>query len=256
MAVLTFQEQNTIESLLDMGSGYVSNFSDRTFRLFMGDIYNIDIYDSKYEDQGTSKAKRLRTFLKKENNFVVAEALEKLLDNQKAIDQDTGNVRENLYTKTNQIITRLKNDYPVENISSIRPVDEDTNFTLLAQSVRRSIENNTIIEAIDRLHTYMVRYVRQLCNKHNITFNNSDALNGIFGSYVRYLRENSLVTSTMTIEILGSYVKIFDKYNNTRNNESLAHDNNLINDKEALLILNSIANLIRFVDDLERNLHN
>lgn len=102
----------------------------------------------------------------------------------------------------------------------------------------------------------MVRYSRKLCGKHSIPFGTGDALNGLFGSYVRHLRDNNLVTSAMTFEILGSYVKILDKYNNVRNNESLAHDNNLVNDSEALLILNSVANLIRFVDELERSLTN
>ncbi len=66
MANLTFTEKQTIEKLLNMENGYVSDFSNRTIQLFIGDYFNIDIYDDKYCDNGDSKAKRLRTLFNKE----------------------------------------------------------------------------------------------------------------------------------------------------------------------------------------------
>jgi hypothetical protein len=52
-----------IDDLFDMGSGYVLNFSDRTFAQFFTEELNIDIDDPVYAKNGTSKAKRLRCFL-------------------------------------------------------------------------------------------------------------------------------------------------------------------------------------------------
>lgn len=48
MAEIKFQEQTKIERFLDMNTGYVSNFSDRTFREFIPETADLDIEDPKY----------------------------------------------------------------------------------------------------------------------------------------------------------------------------------------------------------------
>lgn len=53
-----------IDELFDMGGGYVLDFNDRTFAAFFAEELEIEIDDRKYFAEGTSKAKRLRCFLK------------------------------------------------------------------------------------------------------------------------------------------------------------------------------------------------
>ncbi|ATB43861.1 hypothetical protein CYFUS_009342 [Cystobacter fuscus] len=53
-----------LDSIFDMNSGYVLNFSDRTMAQFFAEELNINIDDPAYRKEGTSKAKRLRYFLK------------------------------------------------------------------------------------------------------------------------------------------------------------------------------------------------
>jgi hypothetical protein len=55
-------DMRLIDDLFDMGGGYVLDFSDRTFGEFFNDELNIDIDESRYSTEGTSKAKRLRYF--------------------------------------------------------------------------------------------------------------------------------------------------------------------------------------------------
>lgn len=62
-ATVSTAELRTVESVLDMGGGYVLDFSNRTFADFFQE-HGIDIYDPRYEDLGTSKANRLRCFLR------------------------------------------------------------------------------------------------------------------------------------------------------------------------------------------------
>lgn len=262
MAKLTFQDKQTLEKLLEMQDGYPSDFSNRTLQLFIGDFFNIDIYDGKYSDNGDSKAKRLRTLFDKESELVVATIIEGLLEHQIAVDLEANafnsekkTSKDHLYQQTRELIARLKGDSLVENIESIKPVTDDMNFTLLAESVRKSIELHKPIEALDRLHTYMVRYSKDLCKRHKLTFTKDEPLHALFGKYAKHLKDESLVNSQMTFKILGNATQQLDKYNDTRNNESLAHDNELVNDNEAILILNSIANLIRFVDQLDKELN-
>jgi hypothetical protein len=52
-----------VENVLEMGGGYVLDFTDRTFAEFFAE-HGIEINHLRYTTAGTSKAKRLRTFLK------------------------------------------------------------------------------------------------------------------------------------------------------------------------------------------------
>ncbi|MEX2170016.1 MAG: restriction endonuclease [Pirellulales bacterium] len=53
-----------MDDLFGMGGGYVLEFSDQTFAEFFADELKVDIDDPKFKLDGTSKAKRLRFFLK------------------------------------------------------------------------------------------------------------------------------------------------------------------------------------------------
>lgn len=58
MSDISFTERRLLESLFEMGGGYVLDFSDRTFNEFIVDAVQKDIDDPKYGQE--SKAKRLR----------------------------------------------------------------------------------------------------------------------------------------------------------------------------------------------------
>ena len=62
MSDLTNVEKRKFERLLEMGGGYVLNFSNRTFEEFVTDATGRNIYDSRYEYGSGSKANRLRGF--------------------------------------------------------------------------------------------------------------------------------------------------------------------------------------------------
>src|SRR5690606_33115454 len=71
MAELTYIEKANAEKFLEMESGFVLDFSDRTFHEFVGESVTIDINDKKYSINGGSKAKRLRQFIKDESNYTI-----------------------------------------------------------------------------------------------------------------------------------------------------------------------------------------
>jgi hypothetical protein len=80
MSDLTFAEKRKFEQLLGMGSGYVLEFSNRTFAEFVLDSTGRNIFDSKYEYASGSKANRLRAFWQKEDNALVGKLMNDLLD--------------------------------------------------------------------------------------------------------------------------------------------------------------------------------
>lgn len=68
MSRFKMKDRIALEKLLEMESGYVSNFSNSSFQKFIAETINIDIYDEKYASCGDSKAKRLRCFWDVEND--------------------------------------------------------------------------------------------------------------------------------------------------------------------------------------------
>jgi len=256
MSDLTNIEKRKLEILLGMGGGYVLDFSNRTFSEFVFDSTNLNIYEEKYNYWSGSKANRLRAFWDKESNFIVGKLIADLLEywrTQKLIN--SGKIEsseQTLYDECCKIPERLKQSSPVENIDVIQPTSEDKDFHLLAESIRESIERNEPETALDRLHTFVVRYVRELCDKHGINYNKKTPLHSLFGGYVKHLTKNNIIESKMTEKILKSSISVLEAFNDVRNNQSFAHDNPILNYNESLLILNDASNVIKFIESIEK----
>jgi len=74
-----------IDDLFDMSSGYVLNFSDRTFALFFASELGVNIDDPRYAQGGNSKAKRLRYFLQNVDKPTVVRTLNALWEYREAL---------------------------------------------------------------------------------------------------------------------------------------------------------------------------
>ena len=82
---VTTAELRTVESVLDMGGGYVLDFGNRTFADFFQE-HSIDIYDPRYEEMGTSKANCPRCFLRLTAPPRIGQILAALLDYRQSGD--------------------------------------------------------------------------------------------------------------------------------------------------------------------------
>ena len=254
MAELTYVEKLNFESFFGMKSGYVLDFSDRTFQEFVGSVTEFDIYDKKYNLNSGSKANRLRAFIKEESNYTVGLLLEQLVEYSmhkykpgESVDNDTFG----LYETCLKTARKLKEGGVVEHIDAIQPNNNDKDFKLLAKSIRESIEKNQPEVALDRLHTFTVKFIRELCDKHQINFEKSESLNAVFGKYVKYLTDNKLIDSMMSEKILKYSINVVEAFNDIRNNKSLAHDNPILNYEESILIFNNLTNSIKFIQSIE-----
>ena len=80
MSSLKMAERQLLEQHFGMASGYVLNFSDRTFGEFVREAVGREIHDAKYMAGGTSKSNKLRTFWKLETDQMVARLILALVD--------------------------------------------------------------------------------------------------------------------------------------------------------------------------------
>jgi hypothetical protein len=247
MADLTFIERNQLEKLFGMASGYVLSFSNRTFQDFVADAVRRDIDDPEYNYASCSKANRLRQFWKTEPNHIVGTLILAMVEYASTLYT----VDQSLIPECRRIASRLLSSASVQELDAIQPLTDDRTFEALARSVHDAIEDNEPEKGVDRLHTFVVRYIRTLCEKHAITADRDKPLHSIFGEYVKCLRREGLLQSDMTERILKSSVSTMEAFNHVRNNQSLAHDNPVLNYDESLLIYNHVCASVRFLESLE-----
>lgn len=244
-----------LERFFGMSSGYVLDFSNRTFQEFIYDSVGIDIYSEKYDYASGSKANRLRAFWSEEQNHLVAALLEDLLEywkTNKLLEMDEITQPESsLYDECQLIVGRLRQSAPVQAPDAIKPYTSEKDFSRLAESIRQSIDRNEPELALDRLHTFTVKYIRHLCDERGIGYDRKIPLHGLFGMYVKALKKAGELESEMTERILKSSISILESFNRVRNEKSFAHDNPLLNHQEALLIFNIVSSSIRFLEALE-----
>jgi len=249
MSDLSFVERNKLEKLLCMGSGYVLNFSNRTFQEFFAESVNIVIYDSKYENVGSSKANRLRAFWKLEPNHIVGKVIQDLVEMARPTYPNNS---DNLLQDCIRIAERLRQGAAVlEELGKSSELGERA-FQALEKSLRQAIDNNEPETALDRLHTYVIKYMRSVCRQRGLETSRDKPLHSLVGEYVKHMKAAGLIESEMTERILKSSISIMEAFNRVRNEQSLAHDNPILNYSESLLIFNHIVSALRFIESLER----
>lgn len=249
MATLTLLEKRQLERVLQMGGGYLLDFSDRTYREFVADSTGRDAYDERYNYASGSKANRMRGFWTEEDDRTVGKLLADLLDYAESecgvkADQDLHACR--------RTVARLLQSSAVPEIDAISAISDERDFEIVAKAVKETIERDQPEQGLDRLHTFVIKFVRTLCVRHKVEVTREKPLHSLFGEYVKKLRESGQIESEMTIRILKSSISVLEAFNDVRNNQSLAHDNQILRYEEAVLIFNHVASSIRFLRSLEQ----
>jgi hypothetical protein len=158
MADLSRIEKTKLEKLFGIGSGYVLDFSTRTLAEFVLESTGKDIYDEGYNYGSGSKANRLREFWNEEPNHIVSKLVTALLEYHKECSPES--LCESLYQDCRHIAQRLQQSEPVQEIEAISPNLGGRDFEALAKSVREAIERNEPESGLDRLHTFVVKYIK------------------------------------------------------------------------------------------------
>lgn len=254
MASLSFSEKKRLETFLDMGGGYVLTFSNNSLQRFVHDAIGVDIYNAKYDyGSSASKANRIRGIWEKESDYQVGlltEAFVKYWSEFIGGDRISDDQFKTLKA-CEALAHKLKSESLGAQIQIIQATSDDINFHKLAKQVREAIERNEPETALDRLHTYTVKFVRELCDKHGIAYDKDKPLHSFFGEYVKHLSKSGLIKSVMTERILKTAISNLEAFNDVRNNQSFAHDNSILNYHESLLIFRSISSIVEFINSIE-----
>lgn len=254
--MLKHKEMRIIDDAFDMHGGYVLDFSNRTFSEFFEDEFDINIYDEKYEFNGTSKANHLRAFIKTEGDCLVVRVLRALWGYKETLlepDNRPGlhsNPQKDVKTPLFDLISRIEGRTAVPRTDVFENFGVDKTLEELIMALERDVQANKPAVALDRLHTYCMKKTAHLVKKHGGMCTRDEPLHSRMGKYIRLLEQQHLLRE-VSKRILKSAISIFEKFNDVRNNESLAHDNNLVDQIEARYIFDSITAILRFLKSIE-----
>lgn len=264
-------DRSMLEKALRMESGYVLHFSDKTFGDFFCTEVGIDPDDPKnaalFSAYGSSKAKRLRSFIAHAPDHLVAKALRALWearennamgfgydwglgsdDSSKDADLEESRIREAYF----RVVAQFEGDERVIDHSGIEAFEEKETLRELVEAIRRDLDAHRPQAGLDRLHTFCMKRFASLVVKHGgEPCGESDPLHSRVGKYVRALKAQRNL-SEMTERIIKSSISTFEAMNDIRNNKSLAHDNeHLVPMEEAKLIFDNVTALLRFIKTVD-----
>lgn len=252
MAKISAVEMRLLEQVFQFGGGYVLSFNDRTFAEFFHHELGLDIDDPRYSEYGGSKGKRLRHFFRLEDERLVAQALRALWAYREAVrvEFDQPETIQDAKERTFALIKSLEGGSGRASTDAIERFSPDQTLEELVAAIGRDIDANKPEAALDRLHTYCMKKFAHLLRAHGVTVGPKDTLNGRAGQFFNILRSTGRVRR-ISATIMKGTVEVFELYNGVRNNESLAHDNIIVEANEARFIFHAVHNMLRFVKSLE-----
>ena len=243
------QERNAIETVLGMESGYVLDFSDRTFDDFFFETVNIDpsAQSQLFNGRGTSKAKRLRSFIESASPSLVAKVLRELWEYREACGLAGHETNEKTQALFFSAISRIEGRADQIDTTAIEAFEPNETLEELVASIRRDLDAKKPHAAIDRLHTYCMKRFAALIRKHGgPDCGKDDPLHSRVGKYVKILQQEHNLTP-VSDRIVKTHIAVFQEMNPIRNDQSFAHDNeSLVTMEEARFIFDSVTAFLRF----------
>lgn len=153
-----------------------------------------------------------------------------------------------------EVLGRLPVDHEAKVIGALDAFnDEDKTLEELIGAIQRDIRAGKYAASLDRLHTYCVKRFRYLLDKRNIPNDREEPLHSYVGKYVKNLRKTQSLPA-FTEKFMKGSIAAFEELNHIRNNQSLAHDNDLLAKPDAQFIFEAVAMILRFIKTVEEDL--
>ena len=173
------------------------------------------------------------------HKVVIRDKIQKVLHPSKS-----GLLIKNIFFQVNDVI-------PVIDL-----LQQEESLDLLSQDIQDAIARGEPSFCLDRLHTYATKYLRNICSKHGLSILDGDnyyPLHSLMGSLVKYYEKNNFIQSDFTKQALKMSISTFEKYNGVRNNQSYAHDNDVLNNTEAIYVIEVVNATLKYIRCIEEN---
>lgn len=250
---LTAEEIEIMETLFDMRTGYVLDYSNSTFASTVFYATGVDIFDDK-RYPNVSKANRLRQFLQIESPYKIGKLLDALLTHYQ-----TWKIRENKHRNDEEMVVKLRaaaQRLQDETYSVQLPCGGEGDFAVLSEDIDRALQNEQPELVLDRLHTYAVKYLRKVCETHDIEIQdekgNFFSLQSLAGKLKKYYEGVEILQSGFTLQAIKVSISLFESFNTVRNDQSYAHDNHVLQGNEAEYVVRIVSATLNLIEQTER----
>lgn len=250
---LTAEEIEIMETLFDMRTGYVLDYSNSTFASAVFYATGVNIFDDK-KYPGVSKANRLRHFLQIESPYKIGKLLDALLTHYQTLKAKENKHRndEELVEKLRAAAQRLQD----ETYSVQLPYEGEEDFAVLSEDTDRALQNEQPELVLDRLHTYAVKYLRRVCEAHDIETQDEKGnyfpLQSLADKLKKYYEGIDVLQSGFALQAIKMSISLFESYNAVRNDQSYAHDNRVLQGNEAEYVVRIVSATLNLIEQTER----
>ncbi len=130
-----------------------------------------------------------------------------------------------------------------------------TSYDELKQDIQTQMENGKYSLAVDRLHTYSLRFLEEKCIKVGLVPNKDRNGHVMFDDMLtqlsNYYKAKSALSEFAEDAIKNSKI-LFQKYNSIRNNKSYSHPNEIILNGDARFVIETILAIINYIDTIDK----
>lgn len=243
---LTPQEiSKIVYRYIGVSGGYLGDFSYATHAQFYPLYCDLDIDPNALE--GTTR-QRFIEILKSQSPYNQAKILRGVVERFPIESGVLATRTQALQDEIRRIVDRLEQNTPVTSPSpqiTSRVVDQAIHD---AENLLRSSGASS---AVDRIHTALHGYLREVCIQAGITYATEDSIVRL----LKLLRQHHPAFQTVSVrnqdteKILNAFGATLDALNSLRNNASLAHPNSaLLEEEEAMLAINATRTILHYLD--------
>lgn len=258
MSSLSVSDKSFIEMLFDMKTGYVGTFSNGSFQRLVIETIDVDPYGSVGYEEYASKANKLRQLFAKEPDYKVGKLIIALLDSLEGSNYSSGKepYPENIQRRIDALrLTAQAMQGNTVDIQLPKPPTQEDTWDILSNDITLALQRNEPELVLDRLHTFTSKYMRSLCTENgiNVMAQNGDyyPLQSLAGMLKNAYKNSPYISSEFAVEAIQNSIMLFDRFNAIRNNQSYAHDNDVLGKAEADFVVRAMANVITFISQVE-----
>ncbi len=103
---------------------------------------------------------------------------------------------------------------------------------------------------MDHLHTYCMKKFAHLLEVRGLECDKGEALHARMGRYRNALNQERTLTPFTDYALKGA-IQLFEKFNLVRNDNSLAHDNPILEPAEARYVFDTVSAALIFIRAVE-----
>ncbi len=241
-----------VNTYIGVSGGYLGDFSYRSHEEFYPYFCDLTISPAAYE--GTTR-QRFLAILENSDPQTQAKILKGVLKKYpiEFFPEDQREVKRKAFQEIEGLIRRLESGQGVSTEGL-----HVTNATVerAIQDVKVLIEKNGATSGVDRIHTALHGYLKEVARKAGIALKEDESLTQVFKKLKAShpaLQKGGTRQEDID-QIINSFSNTLDKLNPIRNKASLSHPNEeLLEEDEAMLVVNTAQTVLNYLNRKFKN---